>query len=97
MVDRTTRRRPGRYVVTVVVSVNKADIDFLRTRIDRNAQFHCKDGEVIVGLVHFVSEEEQDVIYDLITSNRMVRYQSFENSTYRLTFEEIEFVTLPES
>jgi hypothetical protein len=38
-----------------------------------------------------------DVIYDLISSNRQDRYQSFGNCAFRLTFDEIEFVTLPES
>jgi hypothetical protein len=73
------------------------DLELLKTRVDRVVQFRCKDGEVIVGTVHFVSEEERDVIYDLISSNRMSRYESFGNSAYRLTFEEIDFVTLPES
>ena len=80
-----------------MVTLNQTDVELLKTRIDRTALFHCKDGEVIVGTVHFVSDEEQDVIYDLISSNRMARYQSFGNSAYRLTFDEIDFVTLPES
>ena len=60
-------------------------------------QFHCRDGEIIVGKLHSVSEEEMDVIYDLISSNRQDRYQSIANCAFRLTFEEIEFVTLPET
>ena len=60
-------------------------------------RFHCRDGEIILGTLHSVSEEEMDVIYDLISSNRQDRYQSFGNCAFRLTFDEIEFVTLPES
>jgi hypothetical protein len=75
--------------------VDQNDIDLLKTRIKRVVRFCCKDGEVIVGTVHFVSDEEQDVIYDLISSNRMSRYESFGNAAYLLAFEEIEFVTLP--
>ena len=77
--------------------VDQTDIDLLKTSLNREVQFHCKDGEVIVGPLHFVSDEERDVIYDLVSSNRMSRYQSFGNSAYRLTFDEIGFVTLPES
>jgi hypothetical protein len=77
--------------------VNGSDLDLLRTRIDESVQFHCRDGEVIVGKVHFVSEDERDVIYDLISSNRPTRYRSFDNCAFRLAFDEIEFVTLPES
>ena len=74
-----------------------ADIDFLKSRINQNVQFHCKDGEIVVGFVHFVSDEERDVVYDLISSNRMNRYQSGANCAYSIPFEEIDFVTLPES
>lgn len=76
--------------------MDQTDIELLKTKIDGKVQLHCKDGEIVVGIVHFVSEEE-DVIYDLISSNRMARYKSFGNSAYRLAFEEIDFVTLPES
>ena len=51
----------------------------------------------MTGTVHFVSEEESDVLYDLISSNRMTRYEAFGNSAYRMPFDEIDFVTLPES
>ena len=79
------------------MNVDHTDVELLKTRIDGKVQFHCKNGEVVVGIVHFVLEEEGDVIYDLISSNRMGQYQSFGNSAYLLTFEEIDFVTLPES
>jgi hypothetical protein len=80
-----------------VVNVDQTDIELLKSRIDKNVQLHCRDGEIVVGTVHFVSEEKRDVIYDLISSNRNSRYQAFGDSAYRLTFDEIEFVTLPES
>ena len=79
------------------MNVDQADIEFLKMRIDGKVQFHCKNGEIVVGTVHFVLEEEGDVIYDLIWSNRMAQYEAFGNSAYLLTFEEIDFVTLPES
>ena len=79
------------------MNVDQTDIELLKTKIDGTVQLHCKDGEIVVGILHFVSEEERDVVYDLISSNRMARYQSFGDSAYRLTFEEIDFVTLPES
>lgn len=69
----------------------------LRQRTGLPVVFHCMDGEVIVGTVQFVSEEETDVIYDLISSSRESRYESFGNCAFRLTFDEIEFVTIPES
>jgi hypothetical protein len=80
-----------------VVNLNQLDIELLKTRIDRKVQFHCKDGEIVIGTLHFVSEDEEDVIYDLISSSRMARYPSGGNMAYRLTFAEIDFVTLPES
>jgi hypothetical protein len=80
-----------------VVIVNQNDISFLKSRIEQTVLSHCKDGERIVGTVHFVSEEEQDVIYDLIASNQATRYEYSGDSAYRLAFEKIECVTLPES
>ena len=77
--------------------VNHDDLELLKSRVDRTVQFHCKDGEIFVGTVQFVSDEEQDVIYDVITSNRMARYQQFGESVWRVLFDEIDFVTSPES
>ncbi len=77
--------------------MNHSDLELLKASINRIVRFHCKDGEIVNGTVYFVSEEESDVIYDLISSNRMTRYEAFGNSAYRMPFEEIDFVTLPES
>jgi hypothetical protein len=75
--------------------MEESGIAFLKTRIDHTATLHCKDGEVIVGRIHFVSDEDRDVIYDLVSSNRMDRYSSPEGSAYCLTFDEIESVSMP--
>jgi hypothetical protein len=77
--------------------VDEGDIKLLKSRIDQIVWFHCKDGEQIVGTILFVSENEQDVTYDLISSNRMAGYESNRGSAFRLTFEEIDFVTLPQA
>ena len=79
-----------------MVAVDRTDIEFLKTRIDQKVKFHCKDGEVVVGTLHFVSEEDEDVIYDLISSDRLTPYQSHGDCAYRLAFDEIDFVTFPE-
>ena len=73
------------------------DINLLKSRVDRTVRFHCKDGETIVGTVHFVSEKEQDVIYDLISSDRSERYESFADSAHQLTFDEIDHVSIPDA
>ena len=77
--------------------MNPSDLELLKASINRVVEFHCKDGEIVNGTVHFVSEEESDVVDDLISSNRMIRYEAFGNSAYRMPFDEIDFVTLPES
>lgn len=73
----------------------------LRMRIlQRLSLYHAvlptRRGSTVCTL-HFVSEEERDVIFDLISSNRMQRHESFGNCAYRLTSEDIDFVTLPKS
>jgi hypothetical protein len=60
-------------------------------------RFHCKDGEIIVGELHSVSEDETDVSFDLVSSNRQERYQVFGDCAFRLAFDEIDSVTLPDS
>jgi hypothetical protein len=80
-----------------VVSVNQNDIELLKSRIDQRVLFHCKDGEQIVGKVILVSDEDQDVIYDMVSSNRNERYASFGDAAHLLKFEEIDFVALPDT
>lgn len=77
--------------------MDQIDIDFLKSRVGHNVRFHCTDGEVLIGRLRFVSDDEQDVIFDLVSSNRMSRYESFGECAYTLPFSEIDFVTLPES
>lgn len=72
--------------------MHDSGIAFLKIRVDQTATFRCKDGEVIVGRILFVSDEDRDVIYDLVSSNRMDRYRSLRDCAYRLTFDEIDSV-----
>ena len=49
--------------------MTRNDIELLCQRVGLAVQFHCTDGEIIVGRLHFVSESETDVILDVLSSN----------------------------
>jgi hypothetical protein len=48
------------------------DLELLKASIDQTVVLRCTDGEVIVAQIHSVSEEDQDIIYDFVSSNRPV-------------------------
>ncbi|MGI9071162.1 MAG: hypothetical protein ACR2JB_07545 [Bryobacteraceae bacterium] len=54
------------------------------------AKIHTLDGEVMVAKILFISEYEQDVIYDLVSTSRESQYEKPDKQpAYRIRFEEI--------
>ena len=52
--------------------MDAADLELLKASTDKYVVIHIEDGEVIVAAVHFVSDEDQDVIYDVISSPKFL-------------------------
>ena len=50
------------------------DIATLKQAYDRTVSLLRTDGELIVGDIVFVSDEKQEVLYDLVRSSRPERY-----------------------
>jgi len=51
------------------------------------------DGEVMLAKVRFVSESEQDLVYDLVSTSKESQYEKHdEQPAYLIRFEEIESV-----
>jgi hypothetical protein len=50
------------------------DIQLLKDNDQKMLRLHLTDGEVVTVKVLFVSESEQDVIVDLISSTNITRY-----------------------
>src|SRR6202034_2768435 len=80
----------GRQPSRSVVIMSGSDLSTLKSHVDRVAKIHTLDGEVIVAKILFVSESEEDVIYDLVSTNRESQYEKLDQQpAYRIRFEEI--------
>ena len=76
--------------------MNAADLQRLKANVGRRVIIHCADGEVILAEIHSVSEEDQDVIYDVVSSNRPDAPEGVSNGpAYLMLFSEVSFVALP--
>ena len=53
----------------------------------------CRDGERLLARIVLVSEEDEDIICELVSTSREAQYEKFdEQPAYRITFGEIESV-----
>ena len=69
------------------------NLETLKANVDGLVKINSFDGEVIVAKVHFVSEEDEDVIYDLISTSRESQYEKLDQQpAYRIRFQDIESV-----
>ena len=72
-----------------------AQIELLKNGVGKNFELLCTDGEVVQAHVISVSEEERDVIYDLISSNMTDRYQGRPvNAAYLTPLDQINSIRL---
>jgi hypothetical protein len=61
--------------------------------LGKTIELSCTDGEVVQAYVISVSEQDKDVVYDLVSSNMAERYQNRQgNEAYLTPFEEIESI-----
>jgi len=69
------------------------DLDTLRENDNRLVSIRTIDGEVLVAWVRFVSESNQDLIYDLVSTSKESEYEKHdEQPAYRIRFQDIESV-----
>jgi small nuclear ribonucleoprotein (snRNP)-like protein len=69
------------------------DIELLKDSIDHTVVLRCTDGEVIVAEIHSVSEEDQDIIYDVVSSSRPDEYRGTgEKAAYLIPMSEVSSV-----
>jgi len=73
--------------------MNANDLETLKTNIDRMVKIDTFDGESLLAKVVLVSEEDQDVIYELVSTSRESQYEKFdEQPAYRIAFQDIKSV-----
>ena len=73
--------------------MTETDLNVLKANVDRVVKIVCYDGESLLAKVHFVSDEDQDLIYDLVSTTKESQYEKHdEQPAYLITFQEIERV-----
>jgi hypothetical protein len=70
--------------------MTERDLQVLKENDGKQVEIRCKDGEIIVAKVTFLSESEGDVICDLISTNRPKPHPA--GSAISVLFEHIEAV-----
>lgn len=64
-------------------------VQFLKSRIDLLAKLTCYDGEIMVVKVLTLSEDDQEVVYDLIETNRDQDFDNGQQPAFLIRFEDI--------
>jgi len=73
--------------------VTENDLQLLKASIDKLVKITCSDGEILFAKVHAVSDEDEDVIYDLVSTTKESHYEKRdEQPTYLIAFRNIERV-----
>jgi hypothetical protein len=73
--------------------MNQKDIETLKQNDNRLVRLTTRDGEVVIARVRFVSDSNQDLIYDLISTTKESQYEKHdEQPAYRIDFNEIKSV-----
>jgi len=69
------------------------DLQLLKNSVDKVVRIVCYDGESMLAKVHSVSDEDEDLIYDLISTSKESQYEKHdEQPAYLIRFQDIEHV-----
>lgn len=73
--------------------MTERDLQLLKTSIDKVVKIVSYDGEIMLAKVHAISDEDQDVIYDLVSTTRPSHYKKHdEQPAYLIKFDDIEHI-----
>ncbi len=73
--------------------MNAKDLETLNANVDRVVKIRSRDGETLLAKVVLVSEEDEDLIYELVSTSRESQYEKFdEQPAYAIDFKNIESV-----
>jgi len=76
-----------------VFTVTKSDLQVLKASVDKVIRIICHDGETMLARIHTVSDEDEDVVYDLISTTKESQYEkNDEQPAYLIRFRDIERV-----
>ena len=75
--------------------MREIDLDILRASVDHVVRIVCCDGEIMLAKVLSVSDEDEDVIYDLVSTTKESQYEKHDKQpAYLVKFKDIEHVEL---
>jgi len=70
-----------------------ADLKLLKASVDKVVRIICYDGEILTAKVDFVFEDDEDLIYDLISTTKESRYEKHDKQpAYLIKFKDIDRV-----
>jgi small nuclear ribonucleoprotein (snRNP)-like protein len=73
--------------------VTEADLRLLKASVDKVVRIICFDGEIMLAKIHTVSDEDEDVIYDLVSTTKESQYEKHdEQPAYLIRFRDIKRV-----
>jgi small nuclear ribonucleoprotein (snRNP)-like protein len=73
--------------------VTESDLQVLKESIDKLVKITCSDGEILLAKVHAVSDEDEDVVYELVATTKESHYEKRdEQPAYLIAFRDIERV-----
>ena len=70
-----------------------ADLQLLKASIDKIVKIHCVDGEAMLAKIHFVADDDGEIIYELISTTKESQYEKHdEQPAYLMRFGDIDHV-----
>ncbi len=73
--------------------MTEAELHILKSSIGKVVRIICHEGETMLARIHTVSDEDEDVIYDLISTTKESQYEKHdEQPAYLIRFRDIERV-----
>lgn len=73
--------------------MTEQDLQVLKASIGKVVRIVCYGGETMLAKVHAISDEDHDIIYDLVSTTRPSQYEKHdEQPAYLIKFEDIERV-----
>ena len=73
--------------------MTEQDLQLLKASVDKVVRIVCHNGERMLAKVHAVSDEDEDLIYDLVATTTESQYEKHdEQPAYMISFKDIEHV-----
>jgi hypothetical protein len=74
--------------------MKERDLQILKASIDKVVRIACCNGETMLAKIHLVSDEDQDIVFDLVSTTRPTPDEKHDGHqpAYLMQFEEVQHV-----